>query len=149
MDNTITCFLPWSDAASVSATVRSMRASGVVSKIFVVVTPDHHETLPGVEADYLRSAGFATTDAVKKMAAVTDTNYVVTYSKGFPLDLGSFAFSRMMQICDDTGAGMVYSDYFERKGEALSPHPVIDYQEGSLRDDFNFGSVILYSTKAF
>jgi len=150
MDNTITCFLPWSDAASVSATVLSMRASGVVSKIFVVVPADHQETLPtGVEADYLRSAGFAGTDALRKMAAVTDSKFVVTYSKSFPLDLGSFAFSRMMQICDDTGAGMVYSDYFERKGEALSPHPVIDYQEGSLRDDFNFGSVILYSTKAF
>ncbi|MFN2314764.1 MAG: glycosyltransferase family 2 protein [Bacteroidales bacterium] len=149
MDNTITCFLPWSDAASVAATVSSMRASGVVSKIFVVVAPDHQETLPGVEADYLRSAGYATTDALKKMAAVTDTDFVVTYSKGFPLDLGSFAFSRMMQICNDTGAGMVYSDYFESKNEALSPHPVIDYQEGSLRDDFNFGSVILYGAKAF
>ena len=149
MDNTITCFLPWSDAASVAATVNSMRASGVVSKIFVVVSPDHQETLPGVGADYLRSAGFATTDALKKMAAVTDTDFVVTYSKGFPLDLGSFAFSRMMQICNDTGAGMVYSDYFESKNGTLSPHPVIDYQEGSLRDDFNFGSVILYSAKAF
>lgn len=149
MDNTITCFLPWSDAASVTATVSSMKASGVVSKIFVVVTPDHQETLPGVEADYLRSAGFATTDALKKMAAVTDTDFVVTYSKDFPLDLGSFAFSRMMQICNDTGAGMVYSDYFESKNGALSPHPVIDYQEGSLRDDFNFGSVILYGAKAF
>ncbi len=149
MDKSITCFLPWSDAASVAASVSSMRASGVVSKIFVVVSPEHAETLQGVEADYLRSAGFATTDALRKMAAVTDTEFVVTYSKGFPLDLGSLALRRMMQICSDSGAGMVYSDYFERKNELLSPHPVIDYQEGSLRDDFNFGSVILYNARAF
>lgn len=149
MEKTVTCFLPWTDEVSVAATVASMRASGVVSKIFIVAAPDHQEALKGVEADYLRSSGFTATDALKKMAAVTDTDFVVTYSKGFPLDLGSFALDRMIQICNDTGAGMVYSDYFEKKGGTLAPHPVIDYQEGSLRDDFNFGSVILYSAKAF
>ncbi len=122
MDKSITCFLPWSDAASVAASVSSMRASGVVSKIFVVVSPEHAETLQGVEADYLRSAGFATTDALRKMAAVTDTEFVVTYSKGFPLDLGSLALRRMMQICSDSGAGMVYSDYLrERTSSSSSP----------------------------
>ena len=141
--------MPWSDAGSVRSTVLSMKASGFAGRIFIVVPADHQEILQGVEADYLRSAGFTSTDALKKMAAVTDTDYVVTYSKGFPLDLGDNAFGRMMQICDDTGAGMVYSDYFERKAETLSPHPVIDYQEGSLRDDFNFGSVIFYTAKAF
>ena len=141
--------MPWSDAGSVRSTVLSMKASGFAGRIFIVVPADHQEILQGVEADYLRSAGFNSTDALKKMAAVTDTDYVVTYSKGFPLDLGDNAFGRMMQICDDTGAGMVYSDYFERKAETLSPHPVIDYQEGSLRDDFNFGSVIFYTAKAF
>ncbi len=55
----------------------------------------------------------------------------------------------MMQVCESTGAGMVYSDYFENKDGKLSAHPVIDYQEGSLRDDFNFGSVVLYRTSAF
>ncbi len=75
MDKTITCFLPWSDAGSVKTTVMSMRASGFVSRIFIVVPPDHREILQGVEADYLRSAGFTATDALKKMAAVTDTDY--------------------------------------------------------------------------
>ena len=55
----------------------------------------------------------------------------------------------MMKVCEDTGAGMVYSGYFEKKNDVLSAHPVIDYQEGSLRDDFNFGSLILYKTSAF
>ena len=55
----------------------------------------------------------------------------------------------MMQVCEDMEAGMVYSDYFENKNKQLSPHPVIDYQEGSLRDDFNFGSVILFKVSAF
>jgi len=85
----------------------------------------------------------------EKMSAVADSAYVLTYSKGFPLDMGRHALARMIQICDDTGAGMVYADYYEKKNDVMSPHPVIDYHEGSLRDDFNFGSVILYEANAF
>ena len=149
MEKAITCFMPWSDKESVAATVRSMKDSGVVSRIYIVVPDNQPEVVENIEADFLRSDGFSTTDALKKMAAVTDTDYIVTYSKSFPLDLGKHAFSRMMQICGSTGAGIVYSDYFENKNGRLSPHPLTDYQEGSLRDDFNFGSVILYSAKAF
>jgi hypothetical protein len=149
MENPVTCFMPYSDSESVKLTVTSLRATGVVSRIFIILPQEQQESIPGVEADYLRSSAFTTTDALKKMAEVADTDYVVIYSKGFPLDLGTFAFNRLMQISDNTGAGIVYSDYFEKKNEILSPHPVIDYQEGSLRDDFNFGSVILYNAKAF
>ena len=139
MDKTVTCFIPFSEGESLMPTVSSLRASGVVSNIFIVLPQEHPGKIEGIEADFLRSAGFSSTDALKKMAAVADTDYVLTYSKGFPLDLGKFALKRMIQICDNTGAGMVYSDYFEKKNDILSPHPVLDYQEGSLGDDFNFG----------
>lgn len=149
MERAITCFMPWSDSGSTASTVRSLRSSGAVSRIFIVVPPDHSGDTGIPEAQILRSAGFASTDALKKMAAVSDTDYVMIYSKGFPLDPGRFALERLIQVCEGTGAGMVYSDYLEQKNEKLSPHPLIDYQEGSLRDDFNFGSVILYSADAF
>ena len=97
----------------------------------------------------MKSDGFASTASVKMMAESANTEYILIYTKTFPLDLGKFALKRMMQVCENTNAGMVYSDYFENKNNQLSPHPVIDYQEGSLRDDFNFGSVILYKTSAF
>lgn len=38
---------------------------------------------------------------------------------------------------------MLYSDRYDDKGL----HPVIDYQVGALRDDFDFGSLLMYSTK--
>ncbi len=66
-----------------------------------------------------------------------------------PLKPGPWAFERMIQVADDTSAGLVYSDYYALKEGLLQPNPVIDYQEGSLRDDFNFGSLLLYRTDAF
>lgn len=149
MEKKITCFIPNSDTDSLIATVSSLRESGVVSRIYIIVPHDYNSTFKNGEADIIMSTAFTSTDALQKMAAVADTDYVVTYSKRFPLDLGKFALSRMMQIIENTGAGMVYSDYFERKNDTLSSHPVIDYQEGSLRDDFNFGSVIMYGAEAF
>jgi hypothetical protein len=83
------------------------------------------------------------------MAGLVKTDYVLLYSKSFPLDPGKFALKRMIRVCTSAGAGMIYSDYFENREGRLSPNPVIDYQEGSLRDDFNFGSLVIYRAAAF
>ena len=48
----------------------------------------------------------------------------------------------------DTEAGMVYADHFQVKGDEQVKAPVIDYQKGSLRDDFDFGSVFFFNAKA-
>jgi hypothetical protein len=149
MERSVTCFLPFSDAGSVGVTVASLKASGLVSRVFIIAPPEGNTGLAEEEAGVIRAAGFASTEAMRKMAAAAESDYVLTYSKGFPLDMGSHALARMISICDDTGAGMVYSDYLEKKNGIMSSHPVIDYQAGSLRDDFNFGSVILYDGRAF
>ena len=149
MDKAVTCFLPFSDAASVRATVASLRESALISMVYVIVPPGFEESVRTGGAGQIVAGGFTSTEALKQMAAVAGTSHVMTYSKGFPLDMGKHAPERMMQVCTDTGAGMVYSDYFEKKNDVMAPHPVIDYQEGSLRDDFNFGSVVLYDGNAF
>ena len=149
MKNKITCFIPGTDRGSLISTVSSLIASGVVGKVYIVVPEEPTAKLADIEADYISAPGFSSTAAIKKMAELADDEFTLTYSKNFPLEPGQFALSRMMKVCEDTGAGMVYSGYFEKKNDVLSAHPVIDYQEGSLRDDFNFGSLILYQTSAF
>jgi len=149
MDRKITCFIQLSDNKSLESTVTSLNNSGIVSRIIIVAGKDTTVDYNDPEVDYLFCAGFSSTSAVKKMALMSDTEYILIYSKPHPLDLGKHALMRMISVCKNTGAGMVYSDYLENKNNQLSPHPVIDYQEGSLRDDFNFGSVVLYKDSAF
>ncbi len=50
---------------------------------------------------------------------------------------------RILQVAEDTDAALVYCDYIKREAGELKLHPTIDYQLGSIRDDFDFGSVIL------
>ena len=60
-----------------------------------------------------------------------------------------FALERMVQVMEMTHAGMAYADHYQQMDGVQKPAPVIDYQPGSLRDDFNFGSVLLFNANAF
>ena len=88
-----------------------------------------------------RPASFSTAE-IRKIAADADKDYTIIYTRPTELKFVNWGLDRMVQIADDTDAAMVYSDHFN--GE--EPAPVIDYQEGSLRDDFDFGGVQMYRT---
>ena len=83
------------------------------------------------------------TAQVKEVAAQADTEYTLIYTRTTRLSWVQFGLERLLQIAGDTGAALIYADHFD--GEA--PAPVIDYQPGSLRDDFDFGGVQVYRTE--
>jgi len=148
MNKRVTCFIPATDNESLASTVKSLRSTRVVSKVYVVSGNENVPDVSGIGAELLSSGGVTTVKTVKRIGGLSETDYTLIYTKTFPLDMGSFALERMMQVCSDTGAGMVYSGYYENKDGRLSAMPLIDCQEGSLRDDFAFGSVLLYRTSA-
>jgi len=86
----------------------------------------------------------ASTKSVKQVADAADTEYTLIYTRQTELSWVRFGLERLEQIASDSSAAMIYADHFD--GEA--PAPVIDYQQGSLRDDFDFGGVQLYRTSA-
>jgi hypothetical protein len=85
---------------------------------------------------------------MKKIAAKTTTPYALLVLHDVAIEFGQFALERIASVAGATGEGMVYSDYRESKGNSPVPHPVIDYQEGSIRDDFDFGSVVALESSA-
>jgi glycosyltransferase involved in cell wall biosynthesis len=64
------------------------------------------------------------------------------------IEFGQFCLERLLSVAESTGAGLVYSDYHDIQAGKRVSHPVIEYQTGSVRDDFNFGSVLLFDSKA-
>lgn len=87
-------------------------------------------------------------EVIKQIADKTTGEYTLIYTKYTTLQLGYQALERMLNIADDTGAGLLYADHYQVKGEEQVKAPVIDYQMGSLRDDFDFGSLLIFRTKA-
>ncbi len=76
------------------------------------------------------------------------SSYLLVVTAGKEIRIDSSVVRRLLQVAADSQAGLVYADYFLEKEDELIPCPLIDYQPGSIRDDFNFGDVLLFSTAA-
>ena len=85
---------------------------------------------------------------VRNVAAKADSEFTLIYTKPTELRWVNWGLERLEQVAGYTGAAMCYSDRFTQVGDAVCEAPVIDYQDGSLRDDFEFGGVQLYRTSA-
>lgn len=89
------------------------------------------------------------TSLMRELAEKACAEYTLLCTKETDLRLVAFALERMLQIADAAGAVMVYSDHFNiLPGGEVVEAPVIDCQEGALRDDFDFGSLMLFRTSA-
>lgn len=126
----ITCFVPYIDEAQAGKTLTALRQSQLVDKVVCLEQPVFKS------------------ETIREIAAETNTDYALVYTKTTTLELGYLALERLLQIAQDTEAGMVYADHFQVKGDEQVKAPVIDYQKGSLRDDFDFGSVLFFNAKA-
>ncbi|MEG2854294.1 glycosyltransferase family 2 protein [Bacteroides sp.] len=147
MKTTINCFIPFAGAAQAEKTVQGLQATGLVKTIYLISANPTDQPLPGCEL--LSVDFFANSAAMCEIATRSDAEYTLIYTKETTLELGLFALERMVHIAEDSGAGMVYADHYQVIGNERKNAPVIDYQAGSLRDDFNFGSVLLFNAQAF
>lgn len=143
----IDAFILFTEPEQAKKTVEELRQSESVNRIFLLTPDNNRETIDGCEHIAIDSLHSSAT--VNKIAQQATADYSLIYQKATVLKPGSFALERMIRIAEESGAGMVYADYYAISNGEKRNHPVIDYQEGSLRDDFNFGSLLLYRTEAF
>ena len=128
--NKISCFLPYAGKEQVEKTVNSLQATGLIEEIRLITTDATLESLPDCEILFVDMPYSSAT--LKAIANAAKGEYTLLYTKETTLEMGMFALERMIHILEDSSAGMVYAD---------------DYQFGSLRDDFNFGSLLLFNTE--
>lgn len=126
----ITCFVPYIDESQVGKTLSALRDSQLVDKVVCLDEPVFKS------------------ETIRRIAAESKADYALVYTKTTTLELGYMALERLLQIAQDTNAGLVYADHYQVKGDELVKAPVIDYQKGSLRDDFDFGSVLFFDAAA-
>ncbi len=142
----INCFIPFVNKEQVQTTIDGLKTNSLVDKIFLLSTEESNETVDGCELIKIEAPNASTT--MKAIANNATAEYTLLYTKDTTLELGYFALERMLQIADDSKAGMVYADHYQIVGDKKTNAPVIDYQFGSLRDDFNFGSLLMFNSKA-
>ncbi|MBR8534000.1 glycosyltransferase [Carboxylicivirga sediminis] len=144
MGENMTCILPYAGKEEMMPTLKTFQDAGVTNIIVVAKEACEVEGANVIVA----TGGLDATATWRQLLSEVSGDYVAVYTKTMALNIGLNALERMARCGDDAGAGMVYADYYEKKEGKLSAHPVIEYQAGSLRDDFNFGSLLLYKAPA-
>ena len=144
MNHTITCFLPAGNREETISTINELRNSNLVSNIYLIGKADYKID----KVEFLNSESLFSGEAIHEIASKSSSDFTLIYTKTSALKLGPFALNRFTQVANDTQASFTYSDSKIVKNDNIENHPVIDYQEGSLRDDFDFGSLVCINTKA-
>jgi Glycosyl transferase family 2 len=142
----IAAFLPFNGYDHTKKTIKEILKTGCVGKIYLI-SQENLES-PDKNCEVVVTNNFFSSQTINIIKEKTQTDFALLLTEDAALDLGQFALDRFLSAAEDTGAGLVYSDYYEIKKEERSLHPVIDYQSGSVRDDFSFGPLILFSKKA-
>ena len=133
----VECFMPSMSGEDISRTVESFSRSTA----FTGVT-------------FLSGVSLRSTETLRSIADAATEKYILLYTKDLPLEMGMLALDRMVCIAEDTGADMLYADHYRVQGspdgmERKYKHPLIDCQKGALRDDFDFGSVLMFRKSSF
>ena len=97
----------------------------------------------------LSGVSLKSTETLRSIAEAVHEKYLLLYLKDAPLEMGMLALDRIISIAEDTKADMLYTDHYRLVEGQRMKHPVIDCQKGALRDDFDFGSVLVFRTSSF
>ena len=149
MREKIDLFLPFEALEKGEETLLELHENKTVQHINLLVSSDfasQHQVPEGctfVVIDRMESS-----NTVMSIAENTDADYLLLCTRMTSVRWGLYALERFLRTADDTGAVMVYSDHYSLEEGALTKHPAIDYQTGSLRDDFDFGSLWLIKSQA-
>ena len=144
MNHKITCFLPAGNREETLSTINELKNSNLVSTIYLIGQADYR--IDNVE--FLNSESLVDGKAIHEIAEKSKSDFTLIYTKTSALKLGQFGLNRFTQVANETQASLTYSNSKTIINETIENHPVIDYQEGSLRDDFDFGSLVCINTKA-
>lgn len=142
MREKIDLFLPCEYIDDAQNALSVLHEYKTVQHIHFLVSADfaaHHQVPEGctfVITDRLESC-----NTIVSIAENTDADYVMICTRHTTIGWGNNTLERFLRVADDTDAVMVYADHYKMVEGKMEKHPVIDYQSGSLRDDFDFGSL--------
>ena len=128
----IECFVPSMSGEDISVTVESFSRSAAFTGVTI-----------------LSGVSLKSTETLRSIAEAVSEKYILIYLKDTPLEMGMLALDRMISIAEDTRADMLYADHYQMADGRRLKHPLIDCQPGALRDDFDFGSVLVFRTSSF
>jgi hypothetical protein len=119
-----------------------------MKRLTIAIAGDAPRGIPSDGVEVIKLDSFFSGANLNVLRGTWKTDYLLLVLPDGLVEFGARALERFIQVADDSSAGLIYSDFRERNGNEVTDHPLIDYQLGSIRDNFDFGSVLLLSRMA-
>ncbi len=145
MKNSITIFLQQGNPKENQKTIKRFSESELVKEVILLSTEEKLSSFENIKV--VHTSYFKSSETINLIAQYSSTDYTLIVQSGKAVKPGQFCLDRFYQVAVNTNSSFIYSDYLEEENGKSIPHPVIDYQEGSLRDDFDFGEILFIKTK--
>ena len=142
----INCFIPFYSLSQIKSTLKVLKQCAQIKNIYLLAAGKIADVVEGCKILTIES--LSSTATYRTIVQHTDTDYTLFYTRYTTFEPGLFAIERLLNIAEDTNAGMLYADRYLTKDGNIEPAPLIDYQMGSLRDDFDFGSLLFFRSSA-
>lgn len=147
MERLVNCFLPYGQERATREMVEELRRTPLINEIYLLA--QEGELAPIEGAKIMEVESLTSTKTIVEIAKLANSSYCLLSIADSPVTFTYFGLERMLQLAQWSGALLSYSDHYrvlegERRGS-----PLATYQEGSLRDDFDFGALLLYRGAAF
>ncbi len=143
----ITAALIYEKGAQQAALVDELLHCSAIAEVLLLNNREPNYQTTRLKSRWLNLDSFISSSIMQVLNA-TVSEYLLLILPGQRVRLGGRAIERFLQTADDSGAALIYSDFKDETSDAVTDHPLIDYQLGSLRDTFDFGSVLLISKEA-
>ena len=140
-----TVFIPYDGNTKIRDSVNSLRSSKLIEEIYLVAF-ESIEIPKSSQA--VRAESILSTKTLRSILSETDSEFILLILKPLEILFERFSLNRILEIAELSRAGWLYSDYYEIQQNSLLSHPQIDYQPGSVRDDFDFGEAVVIRKSA-
>ncbi len=142
----ITAVVPYSKNSFLKNTISNLASNRLITEILILSNDKVEIEIPGCQV--LKINKFFSGETLKKISEKLNTEYLLLLTGNSLIEFNQFGLERFFSLAESTNAGILYSNFIDYKS-GVNFHPVIDYQPGSIRDDFNFGPVLFFKTEAF
>lgn len=145
MNKTIYAFIISDDEQSAHYNISKLNSCQLIKEIFVVSSLISKESLENkkiIKTDFIHSSY-----TVKKINEACAADFALIIRGNNYIGIKEKSIIKFLETADEKHAGIIYSDFYDKEDNALNEHPLIDYQPGSIRDDFDFGPTMLLNKK--
>ncbi|MCX7876072.1 MAG: glycosyltransferase [Melioribacteraceae bacterium] len=139
----ISAYLPFSGADYNLKLIDELKKTNFIDKIFLLVQDENYVAPSDCEKIVVEN--LTSSKTINKILESANTKFVLLFTQDNHFELGQFAIERFYNVISSTNVAMVYSNFISIKENNVEKHPVNDYQFGSLRDDFDFGYLIMFN----